>query len=1014
MSLPALAGRPAPLRAEPRTVPARDAEAIALHAVSRAFAGSGGTNQALDAVSATIPSGRITALVGPDGAGKTTLLRIVAGLLRPDQGSAVVLGRDVVREAAAVQASIGYMPQRFGLYGDLSVRENLELHAGLYGIPKERRRSRIERSLAIVGLSGFTERRAEHLSGGMKQKLTLAGLILRPPPLLLLDEPTVGIDPVSRRELWDVIGRLPERYGSTVVLATSDMAEAERCDEVVLIDRGKVLGQQSPAAFRDALVGDVFAVPMRSARQARFLQQRLLGVPGVVDVVIGGNELRIIARPGHDAGLRHLLAEHGIPPPQRLPPRLEDAVVARLLDDRGDGHPPFSPPAGVPAKAPAMAPVAGATQAEGGGAIIRVADLTRRFGAFEAVRDVDFEIRRGEVFGLLGANGAGKSTTFRMLCGLLPPSGGTVDVAGIDMAREPEKARARIGYLAQSFPLYGHLTVAQNLQLVASAHGMPGPAARERIARLLDRFDLAGVAAVECRALTWGLRQRTALVCALVHDPHILFLDELTSGIDPLARREFWGYLNGLAEQGVTIVVSTHLLEEAEYCDRVAILHGGRLLALGTPAEVRAAAGDGETAVSDMEEAFVALVGANAGTGRPVRPIVGIEGDDAAAFPPSSPAPGTAASRPSNIPDLVRKEFRQIRRDASVFAVAFAMPLILLILFGFGVSLNPASVPLTMVVERSDAHTNSFVDALVGSGYFELRFATDMESAQADVLEHRSLGILHVRPEFTRRLLDGRSADIQLVINGVDPNTVRIVCSYIDSAVYNWIAQWRMRRDVPPIAGIAVEPVVWFNRNAESRDYLVPGLIALIMTLTGMLLTALAMAREWERGTLEAIMTTPVTKRDILLGKLLPYFLLGTLSMAMAVATAVFVFSVPMRGSLLNVVAASLLFLVAANAFGLLIANGTRNQFIAALVAIIAGFMPSFLLSGFIFDIATMPGIFQAITYIVPARYFVTLLHTLFLAGDAWSIVLWNAFGLAVIALVLVAANLRRFHKRLM
>jgi ABC-2 type transport system permease protein len=1011
MSLPAFARRlepasrqpavpPAPPPAPPPAVqPAPVAEAVKLSAVSRAFARPGGSTQALDAVSATIPSGRITALVGPDGAGKTTLLRIVAALLLPDSGTASVLGLDVVKDAAAVQAAIGYMPQRFGLYGDLTVRENLELRAGLYGIPHGRRSSGIERALTVVGLAGFASRRAEHLSGGMKQKLTLAGLILRPSPLLLLDEPTVGIDPVSRRELWEIIDRLPEHCGSTVVLATSDMSEAERCDEIILIDRGGVLSQQPPAAFRSGLAGDVFAVPVRSPREARMLQQSLLGLAGVIDVVIGSDRLRVIVSPGEAANLLgHLTGLEILP--ERIAPRLEDAIVARLLGERHGNGPELRSALATAATPPAADRK---PHSEGDERIIRVEGLTRRFGSFEAVRDVGFEVRRGEVFGLLGANGAGKSTTFRMLCGLLKPSAGTVRVAGIDMAREPDKARARIGYLAQGFPLYGHMTVLQNLQLVASAHGLAGTAARDRIARLLDRFDLGDVATVACRALAWGLRQRAALACALLHDPDILFLDEPTSGIDPLARREFWGQLNALAEQGVTVLVSTHLMEEAEYCDRIAILHGGGLLALGSPAEVRASAGGSKNSPPDMEEAFIALVGA----GRTVRPIARIETDGAEAVP----APASGRSR---MVALITKEFRQIRRDASVFAVAFAMPLILLVLFGFGVSLNPSSVPLTMLVERSDAQTSSLTEALLGSGYFELRFATDMESAQADVLEHRSLGILHIKTDFTKRLLDGRTADLQLIINGVDPNTVRIVCSYIDSALYLWMEQWRMRRDVREVAGVAVEPVVWFNRNAESRDYLVPGLIAVIMTLTGVLLTALSMAREWERGTLEAIMTSPATKRDILFGKLLPYFVLGTLSMAMSVATAVFLFDVPLRGSVLNVVAASLLFLAAAHAIGLLIANGTRNQFIAALVAIVAGFMPSFLLSGFIFDIATMPAIFQALTHLVPARYFVTLLQTLFLVGDAWGIVLWNALALTAMVLVLMAANLRRFHKRLM
>jgi ABC-2 type transport system ATP-binding protein len=565
--------------------------------VERSFTRAGRSITALDGVSIRVPRGRVVGLIGPDGAGKTTFMRLSAGLLRPDAGRIHVFGHDTVTEALKIHAMVGYMPQRFGLYEDLSVGENLDLYADLQGVPPASRPERYRELMGMTGLGPFTSRLAGRLSGGMKQKLGLACTLVDPPELLLLDEPTVGVDPVSRRELWDIVYRLVRDQGMTVLLSTAYMDEAERCDELVLLHEGRVLDQGPPAEFRAEMDGLAFAA--ESDDQARRgLQRRLGRQQGVVDAVIEREWVRVVvdraeradalARQPDLAGVRL----------RALPPRFEDAFVARLRHASG----------AAPA-APAVEQAHAATD----GVVIRVEGLGRRFGDFQAVNNLSFDVNRGEVFGLLGANGAGKTTTFRMLCGLLPPTSGQLGVAGVDLRRAAAKARARIGYVSQKFALYGNLTVRQNLGFFAGAYNLRGRRRRERIDWALADFDLGSAADAESDSLPLGYKQRLALACALMHEPEIVFLDEPTSGVDPLARREFWQRINALAEQGVTVLVTTHFLEEADYCDRLVIMAAGEVLALGTPAEVkrRSAPGDGE--LPTMEEAFIALVQARQG-----------------------------------------------------------------------------------------------------------------------------------------------------------------------------------------------------------------------------------------------------------------------------------------------------------------------------------------------------------------------------------------------------------------
>lgn len=563
---------------------------IVAESLRRTFeAPGGGTLAAVDDVSMTAREGELTALVGPDGAGKTTLIRMMAGLLKPDSGSLSVLGLNVLTDPQAAQDRVSYMPQRFGLYEDLSVQENLDLYADLHGVPAEARRKRFGRLLDMTDLARFTARPAGKLSGGMKQKLGLACALVRSPELLLLDEPSVGVDPLSRRDLWEIVLDLVAAERLSVIVSTAYMDEAERCARVFVMDKGRLLAEGSPESLTARARGLTFTAAPEGT-PARELQARLIDAPGLItDAVPKGGAVRFIRQPGADeVALRTLLGDAKVEP---RPEELEDAFMMLLRRDAAATPRRPSAPATIRRKPP------------GGGPIITVRDLTRKFGDFTAVASTSFDVSPGEIFGLLGPNGAGKTTTFRMLCGLLPATSGKLEVAGRDLRTARAEARGRIGYVAQKFALYGDLTVRENLRFFGGAYGLRGGALRARVAASLEEFDLDPLA--RSGLLPAGYKQRLAMATGLLHEPDILFLDEPTSGIDPLARRGFWRTITALACGGVTVIVTTHFMEEAEYCDRIAIQDAGRMLALGTPREVRERAGD---AALDMNGAFIAIV----------------------------------------------------------------------------------------------------------------------------------------------------------------------------------------------------------------------------------------------------------------------------------------------------------------------------------------------------------------------------------------------------------------------
>jgi ABC-2 type transport system ATP-binding protein len=582
--------------AESMVESATDAAVIMLEDVSKSFVSGKRKLTALQNVDMLARSGMITGLIGPDGSGKTTLMRLLTGLLAPDRGKVTVLGRDATNEALPVQDSVGYMPQRFGLYEDLTVSENLNLYADLQGVPEEARPERFEELLHMTGLGPFVSRLSGRLSGGMKQKLGLACTLVRSPQLLLLDEPTVGVDPVSRRELWSIIFRLVREESMSVLLSTAYLDEAERCDEVIMLYEGQLMGQGPPDKFSASMKGRTYTVQAGGMKN-RILQEKLFMAAGVTDAVVQGDMVRLVMENEEKPEAGKMLPAEINVFFQPVQPRFEDGFISLLRQRK---------PAGI-RKSEEQTALRNEASTPGNH-VIEVSNLQRRFGEFYAVRDVTFSVKKGEVFGLLGANGAGKSTTFRMLCGLLPPSAGHLSVAGHDLRRAPAAARAHIGYMSQKFSLYSNLTVEENLLFFSSVYGLAGRNRQEKIAWSIDQFEFSDMADIPSRDLSLGHKQRLAMACALMHNPDILFLDEPTSGVDPLARREFWHRINSLAEKGVTVMVTTHFMEEAEYCDSLAIMAAGEILALGTPAEIKAKARSAKLPEPTMEDAFISLI----------------------------------------------------------------------------------------------------------------------------------------------------------------------------------------------------------------------------------------------------------------------------------------------------------------------------------------------------------------------------------------------------------------------
>ena len=563
---------------------------VSIHNVSKVF--EKGAAPALNDISAIIPKGEIVGLVGPDGAGKTTLIRLIAGLLLPTQGTITVGGYDSVKQAKEIHNIIGYMPQKFGLYEDLTVQQNLTLYADLQGITGQEREDSFKRLLSFTGLSPFTDRLAGALSGGMKQKLGLACALIRKPSLLLLDEPTVGVDPISRRELWKMVQNLLGE-GISVLWSTAYLEEAERCQTVLLLTEGKLLYNASAQELTKRVEGRTFKITNIQGNK-RDVLTKALSEPNVIDGVIQGKDVRVVTKENNISQINLQDLKAG-PEAKIVPtaPRFEDA----FMDILGGG------PGGISLLAQEFPKIEAKKEI-----VIEAHDLTKRFGSFTAADKISFDIRPGEIFGLLGPNGAGKSTIFKMMCGLLKPTEGEAFVNGVDLLKAASEARAQIGYMAQKFSLYGDLSTLQNLDFFSGVYNLEGKKRRDIIKQMIEIFNFNEYLNDSAGQLPLGFKQRLALSCAVMHHPTVLFLDEPTSGVDPITRREFWNHINGLVEKGVTIMVTTHFMDEAEYCDRIGLIYQSKLITIGTPDSLKDMAKTKNNPYPTLEDAFIKLI----------------------------------------------------------------------------------------------------------------------------------------------------------------------------------------------------------------------------------------------------------------------------------------------------------------------------------------------------------------------------------------------------------------------
>lgn len=850
-----------------------------------------GDKAALNGVALTIPAGATVAVIGPDGVGKSTLLGLMAGVRKLQSGRLEVLGGDMGTRSHRdhVTPRIAYMPQGLGrnLYPTLSVAENIDFFGRLFGQPAAERRARIDRLLRATGLDPFSDRPAGKLSGGMKQKLSLCCVLVHDPDLLILDEPTTGVDPLSRRQFWSLIdGIRADRPGITLVVATAYMEEAARFSHLAAMDGGRILA----SGPREAVLAQAHAATPEQAYAA---------------LQAGGESQGALVMP---------------------------AFVER----------------------------------EGPDAIIATG-LTRRFGAFTAVDDVSFRIRRGEIFGFLGSNGCGKTTTMKMLTGLLPASSGTATLLGRKVGQADVETRLRVGYLSQGFSLYEELTVRANLDLHARLYRIPAAEVGERTRRALADFGLEAVAEALPPALPLGIRQRLQLAAACLHRPEMLILDEPTSGVDPGARDLFWRHLADLSRrEGVTIFVSTHFMNEAERCDRVSLMHAGRVLAVGTPEELRAARG-----AESLEDAFIGAL------------------TEAGGLPTQAPAVPTVAPRrrarrdgSGLLPSLgriwafIRREMVEVLRDPVRLAFALLGPLILLLTFGYGISFDVEDLPFAVYDRDQTLESRELVENLSGSRYFRERAPI---RSDADIERRLKSGelrlVLSIPPSFGRDLMQGRQPELAVYLDGAMPFRAETARGYVQGVALAYMADIAQRSPAAQAVatGITIEPRFRYNQQFRSAAAILPGVIMVLLIMIPPMLTAVGVVREREIGSITNLYASPATVGEFLIGKQVPYVLIGFLSFLIMLGAAGLLFAVTVKGSLPALCLGAVLYILAGTGLGLLVSSFVRTQVAAIVVTAILCTVPAVNFSGFMYPAATLEGGARLFGLSFPALWFQTI-----------------------------------------
>ena len=880
-----------------------------------------GKTTALDGVSLDIPAGMMVGLIGPDGVGKSSLLALLSGARMVQQGRVEALGGDMAerRHRNAVCPRIAYMPQGLGknLYPTLSVEENLQFFARLFGHAPAERRRRIDELTQATGLQKFLARPAGKLSGGMKQKLGLCCSLIHDPDLLILDEPTTGVDPLARAQFWDLIDSIRiDRPGMSVMVATAYMDEAQRFGWLVAMDDGRVLATGTPA--------------------------------------------ELLQRTGSDD--------------------LEGAFIALLPEERKRGHAAVEIP-----------PLA----ADQDDIAIEAKDLTMRFGDFVAVDSVSFRIRRGEIFGFLGSNGCGKSTTMKMLTGLLPASEGTAWLFGQQVDSRNLDTRRRVGYMSQAFSLYGELTVRQNLVLHARLFHVAPADIPARVQEMVERFDLQRVVDALPESLPLGVRQRLSLAVAMVHKPEMLILDEPTSGVDPVARDAFWRLLIELSRRDkVTIFISTHFMNEAARCDRMSMMHAGKVLDSDAPAALVS-----KRHAKTLEEAFIGYL-VEAGGGAAPAETAPAAPAAAAAVPAQAAAHAAPPRQRFSLQRLLTcawRETLELQRDPVRATLALAGSLILMIVMGYGIGMDVRDLRYAVLdLDQSTLSANYQLD-IAGSSYFleqpPIRSYAELDQRMAS---GELAMAIEIPPGFARDVARGTPVTLGAWFDGAMPQRAETVQGYLQGVHQHWLTDQARQRGMASAGNVSIENRYRYNPNVESLPAMVPAVIPILLLMLPAMLTALAVVREKETGSITNLYVTPVTRSEFLLGKQLPYVGLAMLNFFLMSLLAVTVFGVPVKGSFLALTAAALIFSFAATGMGLLASSVTRSQIAAMFIAMIGTIIPATQYSGLIDPVSSMEGFGKFVGDIYPATYMVTISRGVFnkalgfadLAGSLWPMLL--------------------------
>ncbi|MFG1428694.1 MULTISPECIES: ribosome-associated ATPase/putative transporter RbbA [Xanthobacteraceae] len=885
-----------------------------------------GKTRALDAVSLDMPSGCMVGLIGPDGVGKSSLLSLVAGARAIQDGRIEVLEGDMADRVHRRQVCprIAYMPQGLGknLYPTLSVFENVDFFGRLFGQDRAERERRIGALLESTGLAPFADRPAGKLSGGMKQKLGLCCALIHDPDLLILDEPTTGVDPLSRRQFWELIESIRAgRPGMSVIVATAYMEEAARFDWLIAMDAGRVLATGTPA--------DLLAKTGASNLDAAF----------------------IALLPEEDrAGHREVV----------IPPRASGA----------DGE-----------------------------IAIEAEHLSMRFGDFTAVDDVSFRIGRGEIFGFLGSNGCGKTTTMKMLTGLLAASEGTARLFGQEVDPDDMEVRRRVGYMSQAFSLYTELTVRQNLDLHARLFAMPAAAIPSRIEEMAQRFDLAEVMDALPDALPLGIRQRLSLAVAMIHAPDMLILDEPTSGVDPVARDGFWQILSDLSRKDqVTIFVSTHFMNEAELCDRISLMHAGKVLVSDTPAAIIA-----KRAAATLEESFIGYLEDAIGAGRemPVpTPVQSMAVDGTAPPPPAVPS----TDRFFNLRRMLaytRREALELQRDPIRATLAILGTVMLMFVVGYGINIDIEDLSFAVLDRDDTAISRDYALQIAGSRYFtEKAPITDYADLDRRMINGELSLAIEIPPGFGREVARGRNVEIGAWIDGAMPTRAETVRGYVQGMHQSWLTQKarELYGDAATVGDFQLAIRYRYNPGVESLVAMAPAVIPLLLLMIPAMLAVLSVVREKELGSIINFYVTPVTRLEFLIGKQLPYVALAMLNFFMLTAVAVFIFRVPFTGSFLAFTCAALLYVIVTTGMGLFISTFMNSQIAAIFGTALITLIPAVQYSGMIDPVSSLQGVGALIGRIYPTTYFVTISRGTFSKALDFSD-LWGSFVPLLIAI---------------